>query len=109
MQDYSFTYNEQEYKVPKAKIFECLYELGEIVPIGEFQGLGDRSNSMKAAKVFCVMGSYAKTSFDPIEITQNYLHNDDLASEIYIAIGGLVSLLNPPESYHPPESKEAGK
>ncbi len=109
MQDYIFEYKGDSYRVPKNKIFECLYELGEIVPIGEFQELGNRANSMKAAKIFCAIGVYAKTQFDPIEVTQNYLHDDDLASEIYIAIGGLVSLLNPPETYNPPETEEAGK
>lgn len=109
MQDYIFEYKGDSYRVPKNKIFECLYEIAEVVPLSDMQTLANRSQALKAARIFCAIGSYADKKFDPISVSQDYLHSDEQMSEIYVAIGGVLSLLNPPESYNPPETKEVGK
>lgn len=109
MLDYSFDYKGDSYKIPKNKIFECLYSMGEISPIATLGDVFSSNDFMKAAKLFCVMGDYCKKDFDPLEVTKHYLYEDGGAAEIFTSIGGLVALLNPPETYHPPETEEAGK
>ena len=109
MIDYSFEYKGDSYKIPKGKIFECLYAVGEVAPVATLGEVFQSNDFMKAAKLFCIIGEYAKQTFDPIEVTQHYLHVDGGAAEIFNAIGSLVAVLNPPESYHPPETGEAGK
>lgn len=109
MQDYVFEYQGDSFRVPKNKIFECLYEIGEIESVATIGEVFTSNNFMKAAKIFCVLGSYAKQSFDPIEVTKNWLHTKGAAIEIYTAVGNIVALLNPPEEYHPPEDDKAGK
>jgi hypothetical protein len=109
MIDYSFEYKGDSYRIPKGKIFECLYAIGEVVPVSDLGEVLLKNDFMKAAKLFCIAGEYAKQKFDPIEVTQHYLNVEGGAAEIFNAIGGLVAVLNPPESYHPPETEEAGK
>lgn len=109
MLDYSFDYKGDSYRIPKPKIFECLYSIGEVSPVATLGEVFAANDFMKASKIFCVMGDYCGKKFDPIEVAQHYLHTEGGATEIFNAIGGLVSLLNPPESYHPPEETEAGK
>lgn len=107
MIDYSFEYKDKSYSIPKNKIFECLYELGEVVPVISIGDVFAENDFMKAARLFCLMGTYAKQSWDPIEVTQHYLYTEGGAAEIFNAIGSLIAVLNPPESYNPPEEKNA--
>lgn len=109
MTDYTFEYNGGSHRIPKAKIFECLYDIGEITPVGSLRDVFASNDFMKIAKIFCVLGDYSKKPLDPIEVTKYYLYKDGGSSEIFSAIGGLIALLNPPEDYHPPETDEAGK
>ena len=109
MIDYSFEYKGDSYKIPKGKIFECLYAIGEVVPVATLGEVFQSNDFMKAAKLFCIVGEYSKQTFNPIEVTQHYLYGDGGAAEIFNAIGNLVAVLNPPDSYHPPETEEAGK
>ena len=109
MIDYSFDYDGTTYKVPKAKIFETLYAIGEIAPVAALGEVFSSNNFMKAAKIFALLGDYAGQKFDPIDVTKHYLYKKGGSAEIYMAIGGLVALLNPPEDFQPPENKELGK
>lgn len=109
MQDYTFEYKGDSFRVPKNKIFECLYEIGELVDITKLSDVFNSNDFLKASKLLNIIGRHAKQDFDPIEITKHYLYEEGGAVEIYNAVLGLVALLNPPESYHPPETKEAGK
>lgn len=109
MKDYTFEYAGDSFRVPKNKIFECICELVEIVPLAEVHLLTNRGEAVRSASLFCVLGSYANKVFEPMEIAQQALHGDQTAGEILISISGIIGLLNPPESYHPPESEPEGK
>jgi len=109
MQDYTFEYSGDSYRIPKSKIFECLYAVGEIVPILSISSVFESNDFMKAAKIFSVMFSYTGKEINPLDVTKHYLHEKGGAVEIFTAINGALVLLNPPETYHPVESEEAGK
>lgn len=110
MLDYTFEYNGDSHRIPKSKIFECLYQMGEISPIATIGDVFSENDFMTASKLICVMSSYSKGGeFDPMEVARRYLHEEGGAFEIYTAVGELVALLNPPETYNPPETEEAGK
>lgn len=103
MRDYNFDYNGESFRVPTPKIFDCLYDVGEIASIGSIGQVVQDNDFMKIAKVFSIITNYTGKPQNPIEVTQHYLYAEGGAIEIVNAIGGIVSLLNPPESYHPPE------
>lgn len=105
--DYEFEYNNEPFKLKKAKVFECLYEIGELTSLASIGEVFADNNFTKASRIFCILAKYCNKPQDPMEVTKRYLHEDGVI-EIYNAVGGLIALLNPPESYHPPES-EAGK
>jgi len=110
MQDYTFEYKGESYRIPKNKIFDCLYEMGEIVPIATIGDVFSSNDFMKASRLLSLMGGYTKKGApDPMEVTKHYLYEEGGALEVYTAVGELVALLNPPETYHPPETEEAGK
>lgn len=108
MIDYSFEYKGDTLKVPKGKIFEALYAIGEITPIATIDNV-IKTEFMKSAKIFCILAAYAGQDFDPIEITKHFLYAKGGSTEIYVAIGGLIATLSPPDDYQPPEQKDLGK
>ncbi len=109
MQDFKFDYNGDSHRIPKSKLFECLYEVGEVIPLLSINEVFMNNDFMKVAKVFTVLFSYTGKTIDPIEVTKHYLYKEGGAKEIFDAMNGAISLLNPPENYHPPETEEAGK
>jgi hypothetical protein len=105
--DYSFDYNGDSYRIPKAKIFDCLFAIGEVESVANIGS--SMTDAIKAAKIFCILSGYANKQLDPMDVSRRYLYEEGGANEIFNAVGGLVALLAPPETYHPPESDDAGK
>ena len=107
--DYSYTYDGADYKVPKNKIFECLYAVGEVCTVTDLRTVFTENNFLKASKLLCILGEFSGKVFDPLEVSKHYLYVDGGVMEIYKAIEGLVALLSPPESYNPPVVEASGK
>lgn len=107
--DYSYTYDGTDYKVPKNKIFECLYSVGEVCVVTELRAVFAENNFLKASKLLCILGEFSGKSFDPMDVSKHYLYADGGVTEIYKAVEGLVALLSPPESYNPPAAESSGK